>query len=110
MGMKIGPNSQLNSAHISDPGLISIGKNVTIGGSAVIIAHYGVGGVLVVAPVFIGDGATIGLRAIIMGGVTIGAGAKVLSNSVILPKTVIPAGETGAGVPAVKVEKKPDKT
>jgi len=104
MGMKIGDNCQINSTHISDPCLITIGKKVTIGGSATVIGHYGVGGLLVLAPVVIGDGATIGLKATVMGGVEIGAGAKVLSNSVVLPKTVIPAGETWGGVPAKKIE------
>lgn len=104
MGMKIGRGTQINSTAISDPSLIELGEKVTIGGSAVICAHYGMAGFLIIAPVKIGDGAVIGLRAIIMGGVEIGAGAKVLPNSVVLPKTFIPAGETWAGVPAVKID------
>jgi serine acetyltransferase len=38
-----------------------------------------------------------------MGGAQIGKGAKILPNSVVLPKTVIPAGETWGGVPAQKI-------
>lgn len=106
MGMKIGKGTQINSSHISDPGLIELGTRTTIGGSATICAHYGMGGFLVIAPVKIGNDATIGLRATILGGVEIGDGAKVLPNSVVLPKTVIPAGETWGGVPAAKM---PDK-
>jgi hypothetical protein len=102
MGMKIGKGTQINSTHISDPCLITLGKNVTIGGSATITGHYGQGGFLVLAPVKIGDGCTIGLRATVLGGVTIGDGAKILPNSVVLPKTVVPAGETWGGVPAQK--------
>ncbi len=104
MGMKVGRGTQINSSHITDPSLIELGKKVTIGGSATICAHYGMSGFLIIAPVKIGDGAVIGLRAIIMGGVTIGENAKVLPNSVVLPKTVIPAGETWAGVPAKKID------
>ena len=103
MGMKIGNGTQINSTHISDPSLIELGEKVTIGGSAAICAHYGMGGFLVIAPVKIGDGAVVGLRAIIMGGVEIGAGAKIIAGSVVLPKTVIPAGETWGGVPAMKI-------
>jgi acetyltransferase-like isoleucine patch superfamily enzyme len=68
-----------------------------------IVAHYGQGGFLVLAPVHIGDKATIGLRAVLMGGVVIGEGAKILPNSVVLPKTKIPAGETWGGVPAQRI-------
>lgn len=103
MGMRIGRGTVINSSMISDPSLISLGKKVTIGGSVTIVGHYGQGGYLVLAPVKIGDGVTIGLKAIIMGGVEIGDGAKVLAGSVVLPKTKIPAGETWSGVPAVKI-------
>lgn len=103
MGMKIGRGTQINSSNISDPGLITLGERVTIGGSATICAHYGMGGFLVIAPVIIGKDATIGLKATVLGGVEIGEGAKVLPNSAVLPKTVIPAGETWGGVPAVKI-------
>lgn len=102
MGMKIGEGTVINTVHISDPSLIEIGSKVTIGGSVTIVAHYGQGGFLVLAPVKIGDQVTIGLRATIMGGVTIGAKAKILPNSAVLPGTVIPEGETWGGVPAQK--------
>jgi acetyltransferase-like isoleucine patch superfamily enzyme len=104
MGMKIGNGTIINTIHISDPSLIEMGRKVTLGGSVTIAAHYGQGGFLVLSPVKIGDKATIGLRAIIMGGVEIGEGAKILPNSVILPKTRIPAGETWGGVPARRME------
>jgi len=103
MGMKVGRGTIINTSHISDPSLITMGKKVTIGGSATIVGHYGQGGYLVLAPVKIGDRATIGLRATIMGGADIGEGAKILPNSVVLPKTIVPAGETWGGVPAKKI-------
>lgn len=104
MGMKIGRMTQINSSHISDPSLITMGDFVTIGGSATIIGHYGVGGILILSPVSIGSGTTIGLKATIMGGVKIGENVKLLPHSVVLPKTVIPDGETWGGIPARKVE------
>lgn len=107
MGMKIGRGTVINSSHISDPSLIELGEKVTIGGSVTMVGHYGVGGFLILAPIKVGDRATIGLRAIVFGGVDIGAGAKVLPNSVVLPKTVIPAGETWGGVPAKRIEEAP---
>lgn len=100
MGMKVGNKVEINTTNISDAGYITLEDGVTIGGSASLLAHYAMGGYLIISPVVIRKGATVGLRAIIMGGVEIGEGAKVLPNSVVLPKTVIPAGETWAGVPA----------
>ncbi|MDX9730752.1 MAG: hypothetical protein RBT63_03185 [Bdellovibrionales bacterium] len=104
MGMKIGKGSIVNTTAISDPSLISIGRNVTIGGSVTIVGHYGQSGYLVLSPVLIGDGATIGLRASIMGGVKIGSNARIMPHSVVLPKTQIGEGETWGGVPAVRIQ------
>jgi len=104
MGMRIGKGVTLNSTAIADPSLIELGDGVTVGGSASILAHYAQGGFLVIAPVKIGAGATIGMRAIIMGGVTVGEKAKVLANSFVLPNTTIPAGESWAGIPAQRIE------
>jgi acetyltransferase-like isoleucine patch superfamily enzyme len=103
MGMKVGTDAYINSTAVMDPSLVELGDRATIGGSASIIAHYGQGGFLVVAPVKIGAGATIGLRASIMGGTEIGENAKVLANSFVLPNTKIPAGETWGGIPAVRI-------
>lgn len=104
MGMKIGEGTIINSTWISDPSLIEMKEKVTIGGSVTIVAHYGQGGMLVIAPVKIGAKCTIGLKATIMGGCEIGEGAKLLPHSVLLPKTKVPAGETWGGVPAQKID------
>jgi len=105
MGMRVGEDVQINTSNVSDPLLITLEDRVTIGGSAVILAHYGMGGYLILAPVVIRKGATIGLHAKILGGVEIGEGAKILPNSVVMPKTRVPAGEIWGGVPAVKIER-----
>ena len=109
MGMKIGANVTINSTAIADPSLIEIEDGATIGGSASVLAHYAQGGYLVIAPVRIGAGSTIGMRAVIMGGVEVGAKAKVLAGSFVLPNTKIPAGETWAGIPAQRIELDRDK-
>jgi len=105
MGMKIGNNVFINTTHISDPAMIDLGDNVTIGGSAVIVAHYAQAGYLIVASVKIGRGTTIGLRSIVMGDTIIGDNARVLPGSVVMPKSRIGAGETWGGVPAVLVSR-----
>ena len=104
MGMKLGRGAQINSSNISDAALLTIEENVTIGGSASIICHYGQAGYLVLAPTVIRKGAVVGMLATIMADVEIGENARVLANSLVLPKTRIPAGETWGGVPAKRIE------
>lgn len=104
MGMKIGRNVWINSTAIADPSLIELEDGVTIGGSASLMAHYAQGGNIVIEPVKVCRGATIGLRAIIMGGVVVGARAKVLAGSFVLPNSKIPPGETWAGIPARRID------
>ena len=100
MGMKIGRHAFINTEYISDPQLITLGDDVALGGSVRIFAHYGGGGNLVIAPVTIGDRATIGLAATIMGDVHVGAKATILAHSVLMPGSRVGEGETWGGVPA----------
>jgi acetyltransferase-like isoleucine patch superfamily enzyme len=100
MGMKVGKRAFINTEHISDPRLITLGDDVALGGSVRIFAHYGGGGNLVIAPVVIGDRCTVGLAATIMGDVVIGSGATILPHSVLLPGSRVGEGETWGGVPA----------
>lgn len=93
MGMKIGKGSMINTSNISDPCLIEIGDNVTIGGSVTLIAHYGQKGLLVMEKIIIHDEVTIGLKASIFGDVVIGKGTMVKPHEVVLPKSRIPAKE-----------------
>lgn len=103
MGMKIGKSCTINSSWISDPSLIEMGDHVTVGGSVTLVAHYGQGGLLVFSPVKIGSNVTLGLKSTIMGGAILEDSCKILPNSVVLPKTRVPAGETWGGVPAAKI-------
>jgi acetyltransferase-like isoleucine patch superfamily enzyme len=100
MRMKIGRRPFINTEYISDPQLLTLGDDVALGGSVRIFAHYGGGGHLVIEPVLIGDGATIGLGATIMGDVKVGARATVLPHSVLLPGSRVGPEETWGGVPA----------
>lgn len=93
MGMKIGKGVLINSSNISDPCLIVLEDYVTIGGSAYLMAHYGMKGFLIIDKLHIKKGAVIGLAAKILGGVTIGEKATVAPNTAVLPKTIIKNGE-----------------
>lgn len=68
MGMKIGKGVMINSTNISDPCLIELEDYVVIGGSASLMAHYGMKGYLIIDKLVIGRGTTVGLNASIMGG------------------------------------------
>lgn len=105
MGMKMGKRVYVNTESISDPMMITLGDDVVIGGSAYLFAHYGGGGHLVIAPVKIGDRATIGLKATVMGDVVVGNDATVLPHSVLLPGTRVGEGETWGGVPARRISR-----
>jgi hypothetical protein len=93
MGMKIGKGVLLNTSNISDPCLIVLEDYVTIGGSAYMMAHYGMKGFLIIDKLHIKKGAMVGLAAKLLGGVTIGEKAVVGPNVAVYPKTVIKAGE-----------------
>jgi len=103
MGMRLGQRVFFNSELISDPQLITVGDDVVIGGSVTLFAHWGGGGHLSIEPVVIEAGATIGEKATVMGDVHIGAGAKLLPHSVLLPGARVGAGETWGGVPAQRI-------
>lgn len=93
MGMKIGKGVVINTTNISDPCMITLEDYVTIGGSAHIFAHYGQKGILIIAPVIIKKGATIGLKASVMGDVIIGEKSLIKPHTVVLPKTRVADGE-----------------
>ncbi len=90
-------------AKIVDPWLVEIGRNVLIGGFVVISGHAVEGGVVTLRKVRIHDRATIGMRAILMPGVTVGEGAIVGAGALVTKGTRIPAGEIWAGIPAHKI-------
>lgn len=91
MGMKVGKEVHINTTNISDACLIELEDKVTIGGSAHIICHYASKGYLVIAPVKIKKGATLGLKSTIMGDVEIGENATIAPHEVVYPKSRIPA-------------------
>lgn len=105
MGMRMGKRPRITTELISDPCMITLGDDVTIGGSAHVFCHYGGAGNLVIAPVVIGSRATIGLKATVMGDVVVGEGATILAHSVLMPGTRVGSGERWGGVPARRISR-----
>ncbi|HVZ47162.1 MAG TPA: hypothetical protein VG916_00130 [Gemmatimonadaceae bacterium] len=103
MGMRMGRRPRITTELLSDVRLITLGDDVTLGGSATIFCHYGGNGRLVIAPVVIGDRATVGEKATVMGDVVIGEGATVMPHAVVLPRTRIGPRERWGGAPARRI-------
>lgn len=85
------------------PELVTIEDGATVSAMTAILAHdeaeaYARGGREEVRPVRIGPGAFVGVKCVILPGVTIGASAIVGAGSVVTSD--IPSGATVAGVPA----------
>ncbi len=90
-------------AMVLDPWGLRVGRDVIIGSFAVISCHSVEGDTVVLDPVEIGDGATIGVRSLILPGAKIGEGAIVGAGAVVTKGTRVPPGEVWAGVPARKI-------
>lgn len=72
----------------SDPDFpVSVGEDVTIGHRAVVHGCT------------VGDGALIGMGAVLLNGVVVGEGSLVAAGSVLLEGTEVPPGSLVAGVP-----------
>jgi carbonic anhydrase/acetyltransferase-like protein (isoleucine patch superfamily) len=91
-------------ALIFEPWFLEVGENVNIGADSVILGHRGEGEEIVLGRVVIGEGTLIGMRAIIFPDVRIGSHARVAAGALVVSGTVIPDGETWAGVPARKMK------
>lgn len=111
-GVKIGNGSKIGATVDIDqsaPELITIGNNVWVTRGVMLLCHqrdlsqYEVGKPvmdceLIYKPIFIHDGAHIGIGAIIMPGVTIGKGAVIGAGSVVTKD--IPPYSVAVGAPA----------
>lgn len=99
MGADIGKGVVVNTAHVYDLNLITMGDGVLVGGSSVIMCHMGQGNDIYIEGVTIEDGASIGEGAIVFPGAHIGENAVVGAGSFVPADTHIPAGAKVQGVP-----------
>lgn len=90
MGMKIGENVIINTTNISDPCLITLEDNVTVGGGAYLLAHYSIKGKLYISPLIVRKGATLGLKSTVFGNNDIPENFLVRPHEVVLPKKDTP--------------------
>jgi acetyltransferase-like isoleucine patch superfamily enzyme len=98
-GATIGQNVLLGG-DLSDPSLTKIGDHSVIGYGAILMCHAITDDHIKIAPIYIGEDVTIGVKAVIMPGVVVGNHASILPNSVVVSGTHIPEREIWAGIPA----------
>lgn len=89
---------------LTEPWLVTIGRNVTLGDNAHVAAHKVEGNVVTLAEIKIGDETVVGAGAIVFPGCRIGNNVTVGAKSTVSRGTVIPDGETWVGIPARKLD------
>jgi len=102
-GTRLGKDVAL-AGRLFDPQLIRLGNEVIVGHGSVLTAHTIISGRITLSPIEVGDGATIGVNAVVMAGANIGAGSIVTPCSVVQPNTRIPPGELWGGAPAERIK------
>jgi hypothetical protein len=102
LGARLGANSYSGGA-ILDPPLTRVGNNCIIGHDAVLFCHAVEGENLSLAPIRLGNNVTIGAKAVIMPGVTIGDDSIVAVNAVVAKGSRIGSRELWAGIPARRI-------
>jgi len=106
-GASIGKDVALGGKLV-DPHMIRLADEAIIGEGSVVTAHAINSGSILLAPVIIERGATVGVGAVIYPGVIIGEQAVVAANAVVRSGTKIPAGEFWGGIPAQCLRSYPD--
>lgn len=106
-GATIGKDVALGGKLV-DPHMIWLADEAIIGEGSVVTAHAINSGSILLAPVIVERGATVGVGAVIYPGVVIGARAIVAANAVVRSGTKIPAGEFWGGIPATCLKKTSD--
>ena len=99
-GARLGRRVYVNSLSLSDYHLLEFGDDVVIGADAHISGHTVVRGVVITAPVRLGNGVTIGVGAVVDIGVVAGDRCQVGALAVVPRFTVLEADTTYVGIPA----------
>jgi non-ribosomal peptide synthetase-like protein len=105
LGAKVGANVHLESLEFDAPDLITIGDDVILENGAWLHPSEVVAGELVLRPIQIERGATVGVRSGLAGGSTLGEGASLRDLTCISDGMTVPAGEEWAGSPARRAER-----
>lgn len=102
-GAKMGKNIAMGGLLV-DPWFVTVSDNAILGLDSAIIAHAITSGRIILKPVSINKGATIGVHAVLMPGVIVGENSVVTAGSVVTMDTQIPPDELWGGIPARKIK------
>lgn len=100
-GAKVGANVALGGT-IGEPFMVTIGDGAVLGFGSVVAGSVIADGKITLGDIRVGNGATLGVYAVAMGGIEVGDNAKVIGGSMVIPGSKIPAGEIWRGNPARK--------
>ncbi len=87
---------------VDDPYLISIGVGAILGNNSLVSGSVIAQGRITLGRVSIGAGATVGVNCVVLPGSEIGERALLVGGSIMLAGTKVPPGETWRGNPARK--------
>jgi acetyltransferase-like isoleucine patch superfamily enzyme len=104
MGARIGKDAVVNTHHVYDLDILTIGEKSIIGANASILGHVGEKGKLVRQPVTIGAHCTVGQYANILPGVTMGDNCHVGAMSLVPKGSTLDANAVYGGVPVRKIK------
>ncbi|HEY4707325.1 MAG TPA: DapH/DapD/GlmU-related protein [Thermodesulfobacteriota bacterium] len=102
-GAKIGRYVAIGGT-ITDPLLIKVDDYAILGQDSVLTSHTMIFNKFYLKPITVGKGATVGINAVIMPGVEIGENSVVAPGAVVSMDTKIPPNEFWGGVPARKIK------
>ena len=100
-GARVGANVALGGT-IDDPYMVTVGEGAVLGNASLVSANVISHGKISFGRVTIGAGATVGANAVVLPGCEIGDHAVVMGGAFVMAGTKIPAGETWRGNPARK--------
>jgi non-ribosomal peptide synthetase-like protein len=108
MGVKIGKQVHLGTAHFAAFDVISIGDRTSIGHDAMLNGYTLENGWLIIGPITIGADCFIGSKALVNRDATMQPDSSLDHGSMLPPSAVIPAGEYWHGAPA-RASQRPDR-
>jgi acetyltransferase-like isoleucine patch superfamily enzyme len=94
------PHSARVAGRVLDCPLVELGNDSLLGIECLVTAHYETAEGIRVGRVRVGKNATVGMRAVVLPGVTVEDDAVVAASALVPSDRRIPAGETWAGIPA----------
>lgn len=104
LGAKVGKNVNFESVEIDCPDMIQVGDDCSFENSSWIHASEVTRGELIIRPIVVGNGCSVGVRAGLSGGSVLEDGVSLRDMTCATAGLTIPKGEEWAGSPARKCE------